>query len=214
MNRNNKTITGARHLYPAAYEHYLRNGNLEEATRMVAHVLWQRRENRPGSPQCDWQEAEQITQAWPEAMSEASNAHLFDKALSKTRTWLKDVQEELGYDNLNQAYGALRAVLHAMRDRLPVEECAEFASQMPVLIMGMYYSGWTPSNKPERVRSMEEFLDRVGDLLPQGEDPLRVTNGVIRVLERHISGGEMSDVRRNFPARLRELWETAPVRSR
>lgn len=214
MNKNNRTITVARHAYTEAYANYLKSGDLEEATRQVAHAIWHNRGSKPGTPQCDWQEAERITNEWPDTVTEASNAHLFDKALSKTRTWLRDVQAELDYDNLNQAYRSLRAVLHAMRDRLPVEECAEFASQMPVLIMGMYYSGWTPAHKPEKIRNMEEFLDMVGSQLPAGEDPLRVANGVIRVLERHISRGELKDVRRNFPERLRELWETAAPRQR
>lgn len=204
----------ARHAYTEAYANYLKSGNLEEATRQVAHSIWEHRSGKPGTAQCDWQEAERITAAWPDTVTEASNAHLFDKALSKTRAWLQDVQAEMDYTNLNEAYRALRAVLHAMRDRLPVEECAEFAAQMPVLIMGMYYSGWTPAHKPERIKNADEFLDRVAAQLPAGEDPLRVTNGVLRVLERHISRGEMNDVRRNFPERLRELWGTAAPRQR
>jgi len=76
-------------------------------------------------------------------------------------------------------------------------------------MIGMYYSGWTPVNKPVRVRSMDEFLDRVQEQLPKGMDPMRVAAGIIRVLERHISEGEMKDVRRNFPEKLREVWKEA-----
>ena len=103
--------------------------------------------------------------------------------------------------------GALRAVLHTMRDRLPVKECAEFSAQLPMMIIGLYYSGWTPVGKPEKLRSMDEFLEKVGEQLPQGTDPLRVTRGIIRVLERHVTPGELKDVRRNFPEKLREVWE-------
>lgn len=214
MNKNTKTTTTARHCYTEAYASYLKSGNLEDATRQVAHEIYLRRGNNTGSPQGDWQEAEKITRAWPDTITEASKSHLFDKALSKTRVWLKDIEAELDYSNPNEAYRALRAVLHAMRDRLPVEECAEFAAQLPTMIMGMYYTGWTPLNKPEKIRNAEEFLNRVASQLPKGTDPLRVTNGVIRVLERHVTEGEMKDVRRNFPERLREIWETAPRRTR
>jgi len=214
MNKNNRVTVVARHAYTEAYANYLKSGNLAEATRQVAHDIWQHRGNKPGTPQSDWQEAERITSAWPDTVTAASNAHMYDKAMSKTRAWLQDVQCELDCDNLNEAYRSLRAVLHAIRDRLPAEECVEFAAQMPVLIMGMYYAGWTPSHKPEKLKTPDDFLDKVASRLPPGEDPLRVTTGILRVLERHISWGELKDVRRNFPERVRELWETASPRSR
>lgn len=213
MNKNMKVSTVARHAYTQPYADYLRSGNLDEATRQVAHQIYLNRGNKPGTQQSDWQEAERITREWPDTITEASQAHLFDKALSKTREWLKEVEQELGYSNPNDAYRALRAVLHALRDRLPVNECSEFASQLPIMIMGMYYSGWTPVNKPEKLRNLDDFLDKVAEQLPQGMDPLRITRGVIRVLNARISAGEMKDVRRNFPEKLRDLWtETANSR--
>jgi uncharacterized protein (DUF2267 family) len=204
----------ARHCYTQAYADYLRSGNLDEATRQVAHQIYLNRENRPGTQQGDWQEAERITQEWPHTVTEASQAHLFDKALAKTRQWLKEIELELGMNNPNEAYRALRAVMHAIRDRLPVRECSEFAAQLPTLIMGMYYTGWTPLNKPEKLRSVEEFLDKVAEELPGEQDPLRVTQGVIAVIERHVSAGEMKDVRRNFPEKLQDLWEQATQTAR
>lgn len=207
MNKNMRVSNLARHAYTQAYADYLRSGDLEEATRNVAHQIYLNRGNNPGTPQADWQAAEQITREWPHTITEASQAHLFDKALSKTRQWLKDIEQELGMTNPNEAYRALRAVLHTMRDRLPVKECAEFSAQLPIMIIGLYYSGWTPVGKPEKLRSMDEFLEKVREQLPQGTDPLRVTRGIIRVLERHVTPGELKDVRRNFPEKLREVWE-------
>jgi len=209
MNRSNRTTNTARHFYAEAYTVYLRSGDLAEATRQVAHEIYVSRGTSPGTQQNDWQEAEKITREWPHTITDASQAHLFDKALSKTRQWLKEIELELGFSNPNEAYRALRSVLHAIRDRLPVKECAEFASQMPTLVVGMYYNGWTPVNKPEKMRSMDEFLDHVADQLPKGMDPLRVTRGVITVIERHVSAGEIKDVRRNFPEKMQELWEQA-----
>lgn len=207
MNKNMRTTTKARHCYTEAYANYLRTGNLEEATRQVARAIYENRGTRPGTQQDDWHEAVKITQEWPETITTASESHLFDKALAKTRSWLKDVEEELGYTNPNEAYRALRAVLHAIRDRLPAQECAEFASQMPVLIAGMYYNGWSPAKKMQKARKEEEFLERVAAGLPPGADPARVTAGVMSVLQRHISPGELKDVRRNFPEKLRRIWE-------
>lgn len=214
MNKNMRVSNLARHAYTNIYADYLRSGSLEEATRQVAHQIYLNRGTKPGTQQGDWEEAERITREWPQTITEASQAHLYDKALSKTRQWLKELELELGMDNPNEAWRALRAVLHAVRDRLPVQECAELASQLPVLVAGMYYTGWTPADKPVKTRSLDEFMDTVADGLPKGLDPLRVTRGVMRVLERHISAGEINDVRRNFPEHLRELWGELPQRRR
>lgn len=206
MNKNMKVSTTARHCYTQAYAEYLRTGNLGEATKQVAHDIYVNRGGRPGTPQGDWEEAERITREWPDTINEASNAHVFDHAVSKTREWLKEVETELEFNNLNEAYKATKAVLHAVRDRLPVIEAAEFAAQLPVLMMGMYYSGWTPKNKPEKMRTLDEFLDRVSMDLPKGKDPMRVTRGIIKVLESHLSPGEMKGLRSNFPEGLQEIW--------
>jgi uncharacterized protein (DUF2267 family) len=46
----------------------------------------------------------------------------FDQSLNTTIEWLKDVQEEMGLDDEQRAFRVLRGVLHALRDRLTVEE--------------------------------------------------------------------------------------------
>lgn len=207
MDKNTRTHSAAKHFYTQAYANYVKNGNLEEATRQVAHEIYVNRGFAPGTQQGDWQEAERITREWPHSITDASQAHLFDKAMAKTRQWVRELELELGMSNPNDAYRALRAVLHTVRDRLPVKECAELAAQLPVMIAGMYYSGWTPMNKPLKMRSMDEFMDRVAEQLPKGVDPERVTRGVINVIARHVSTGEIRDVRRNFPEHLRQLWE-------
>lgn len=209
MNKNNRASNKARHCYTAEYAEYLRNGDLEEATRQVAHAVYLHRGNNPGTPEEDWKEAERITREWPGTITEASKAHMFDKALSKSREWLADIEAELELRNPNDAYRALRAVLHALRDRLPALEAAEFAAQLPVLITGIYYTGWTPRNKPMKMKTMDEFLGHVSRELAPGTDPLRVTRGVINVLERRLAKGEIFKLRENFPETLKELL-TAP----
>ncbi|MGZ3357160.1 MAG: DUF2267 domain-containing protein, partial [Isosphaeraceae bacterium] len=50
-----------------------------------------------------------------------------------TNLWLENLMEELGWQDRDQAYQALRVVLHALRDRLPEEALAALAAQLPLL---------------------------------------------------------------------------------
>src|ERR1044071_3842268 len=58
-----------------------------------------------------------------------AKAAVLDSAMQKTHEWLKQVGDELGFDNEHAAYAALRATLHALRDRLPLELVAHFGAE-------------------------------------------------------------------------------------
>src|SRR5688500_8251034 len=90
--------------------------------------------------------------------------NVFDKTLQTTNIWLNEIGEETGPDR-QRAFHALRAVLHAVRDRLPVDVSAHLAAQLPLLIRGAYYDGWNPSPSPARNRSRKRFLEQVNQEL-------------------------------------------------
>ncbi len=62
----------------------------------------------------------------------ATGLEVFDRTLHKTHTWLKEIMGELGTEDRHRAYMALRAVLHALRDRLTVEEVAQLGAELPM----------------------------------------------------------------------------------
>lgn len=130
-----------------------------------------------------------------------------NSAVQKTYEWLLDVEKELHTDDRQVAYHALRAVLHALRDRLPVEGAVHLAAELPVFLRGLYYEGWRPSNKPEKL-SRTEFLARVQDTYaaPFPPDPLRLTQAVLAVLENRIAAGEMNKIRSTLPKEFLEFW--------
>ncbi|GLV47570.1 hypothetical protein TJA_07400 [Thermus sp. LT1-2-5] len=140
----------------------------------------------------------------------ATGLEVFDATLHKTHTWLRAIMEELGIEDRHRAYMALRAVLHALRDRLPVEEVAQLGAQLPMLIRGIYYEGWDPTGKPLKERHKEEFLAHVARELktPSGPavDPERAAQAVFKVLKQKVTEGEIQDVRQLLPKELRELW--------
>lgn len=85
---------------------------------------------------------------------------IIDRSVEKAHVWLGEVAEELGTVDRQQAYRVLRAYLQALRDRLPVDEVAQLAAQLPELIRGM---------------------------------------------RRHVSPGELDDVRAVLPEELRAI---------
>lgn len=138
----------------------------------------------------------------------ATGLEVFDKTVQTTNTWLKEIAEVTGPDR-RRAYRVLAAVLHALRDRLTVDEAAQLGAQLPILVRGLYYDQWHhPSGKPERLRQKEEFLAQIaaelGDIGPINAE--NATRAVFSVLERHIAPGEIQDVKATLPAHIRELW--------
>jgi uncharacterized protein (DUF2267 family) len=129
----------------------------------------------------------------------------FDTTLERTNHVLKEIERAYGWpkERRNQAYDALRAVLHAVRDRLPVEETAQLAAQLPMLVRGIYYEGWDPSRVPVKM-DREAFLDRVRREFPFEIDGgiERLTQTVLAALRQHITDGEWEDVKANFPKDL------------
>ena len=90
----------------------------------------------------------------------ATGLDVFATTVQKTNSWLNDLMQIAGFQDRHKAYLALRAALHALRDRLTVEEVAQFGAQLPMLIRGFYYEGWDPTGKPPKVRDKEQFLAR------------------------------------------------------
>ncbi|HEY7862119.1 MAG TPA: DUF2267 domain-containing protein [Thermoanaerobaculia bacterium] len=139
----------------------------------------------------------------------ATGLEVFDATVHKTNRWLKEIMQDLDWEDRHRAYLALRATLHALRDRLTVEEVAHLGAQLPMLIRGFYYEGWDPTRKPEKIRRREEFLERIAQYFVRtgnGVHPEPVVRAVFAVLGRRVSEGEIEDVKRVLPEEIRDLW--------
>lgn len=134
----------------------------------------------------------------------------FDTTMNKTNIWLKEIGDEMGWDDRHLAYLALRGVLVAIRDRLTVDEAAQFGAQLPLLIRGMYYDGWRPSAMPVKY-DLEGFLFRIKEQFVRAADvnPEQVARAVFRVISRRTAQGEIEDVEGIMPADIREFLTQA-----
>src|SRR3974390_3059312 len=104
----------------------------------------------------------------------ATGVTTLDYTVQETIVWLKAVEEQLRLDNRQQAYSALRAVLHALRDRVPREGAIKRGAQWPILLRGIFYKNWHAAGTPTKERHAREFADHVRSELPQyfSVDPL------------------------------------------
>lgn len=138
----------------------------------------------------------------------ATGVGTFDKTIEKTNVWLGELETSMGWKDRSKAYMALRAVLHALRDRLPPDEAVDLAAHLPMLIRGFFYEGWHPANKPLKYRHKDDFLERATKEAPwlKGDELELAVTTVFEILSREIGGEEPAQVRRLLPAELRELW--------
>src|SRR5438270_10585248 len=134
---------------------------------------------------------------------------VFDTTLQKTNDGLDEIMDELALQDRHTAYVALRGTLHALRNRLPVQEAVHLGAQLPILVRGFYYEGWRPVREPIKMHR-EEFLLRVEEQLTGGAalqlDSEVVVRAVFQVLSRKISKGEIEQVEQVLPKGLRDLW--------
>jgi len=131
-----------------------------------------------------------------------------DHTVQQTNVWLKTLEEELHVDNRHDAYRALRAVLHVLRDRLTPEQAVHLGAQLPLLVRGIFYEGWRIAGKPAGESQPSEFATLVAAELPPSlaRDAVRVTRIVLGLLLREIEPSETAKIIATLPHALRALW--------
>lgn len=137
----------------------------------------------------------------------ATGLEVFDKTIQTTNIWLNEIMADLGNDR-QVAWHALGAVLHALRDRLPMELSAHLGAELPLLIRGLYYDQYQPSRQPDVTRSLDAFIGRVQEGLQniRPVDSVDATRSVFRAIAHHIDLGQSAKVREALPKDVQALW--------
>lgn len=133
----------------------------------------------------------------------------FTQAAQQAQHWVYELADDLNWRE-PRAYHLLRCVLHTLRDWLPLEEMTDLSAQLPVLIRGIYFENWKPMATPVRNRGKEHFISRVKDAFPddQSINAEQAVVAVFSLLDRHISQGEIVQVRNSLKKAMRDLWPT------
>jgi uncharacterized protein (DUF2267 family) len=138
----------------------------------------------------------------------AKGLEVIDSTVQKTYEWINECRDRLDWNSDRDALRLLRVTLHQIRDRVPVNEAAQFSAQLPVLIRGMFFEGWQPHLVPLPDRRASDLIraieHHVGDVVEyRGEQDI-VT--VFKLLNSRITSGEIKDIRANLPEDIRALW--------
>lgn len=132
-----------------------------------------------------------------------------NRTLQETQEWLKELAGSAQFRDEEQAYTALRAVLHSLRDRLTVEEAVHFSAQLPMLVRGFYFEGWRPALAPNAEETPQEFYASVRESLRNARvdlSPDETTRAVLGFLESKVDGGQIRHVKEQMPQPIQELW--------
>lgn len=131
----------------------------------------------------------------------------FTQAAQQAQQWVNELADDLDWPE-RRAYHLLRCVLHAIRDWLPQEEMTDLAAQLPALIRGVYFEGWKPLGTPVGNRKKEDFIERIQSAFADDRlnDPDAAVTAVFRLLGKHVSRGEIVQVRNAMKKPLQELW--------
>lgn len=130
-----------------------------------------------------------------------------DETTERTCRWIDEVREALGVETRHQAFLVLRAFLAALRDYLTVDEAAHLSAQLPLLLRGVFWTGWDPGDTSRRSGNGEVFLARMAmdAMLEDHPGPREAVPAAWSVILQHIDPGQLRHVLRQLPGGVREL---------
>lgn len=142
--------------------------------------------------------------------------HYFDKYVSETNTYVKDLAQELGHpEEITQTIRLLRAVLHSIRDRIDMGESLDLLSQLPMILKGLYVEQWKYHEKPPlNYKDMEGLAEavkkeqeRIGEQSFDWPEPTEeLVKKVVSSLRRFMTDGQAIHVMGQMPKEVRELF--------
>ncbi|MDO9186132.1 MAG: DUF2267 domain-containing protein [Bacteroidia bacterium] len=138
----------------------------------------------------------------------------FEQYASDGNRFINEVALELETDH-NRAARITRAVLHAIRDRIPPDDAIQFAQGLPMALKGIFIDQYDISKTPITIRNKEEFIEFVRGKdgltaekdFPDRESVVNALKAVFFVLEFNMSTGQVEQIKKMFNIELLSLIE-------
>lgn len=139
---------------------------------------------------------------------------IFTSNVQKALEWVNEIEQLAGLESQAYALAALRAVLHELRDHLPVIEAAHLSAQLPLIIRGIYFEGWQPNHVPIKQRNREQFLYNIQENINQyarstfdEEDVEDITKAVLNTFFTRIDKNEVAKLCSILPSSISNFLE-------
>lgn len=138
----------------------------------------------------------------------------FDKMANEGNQFIKELAGQLGYpEDTSRAGRVLRSILHALRDQLTPEESLQLLAQLPMFLKAVYVENWRSQEKKERIKSLEEFFDKIRSLdqpsaandFASDDEIDRACSVVLMSLRKYVSLGELEDIKAILSKELKPL---------
>ncbi len=145
----------------------------------------------------------------------------FEKYAAKANEFVNLVAEDLKVPK-EKAGRIIRAVLHALRNRISHEESFQLIAQLPMALKGVYVDGWKFDKDYKRIAHVKDFLDEVryedGELagynFGNDEKAKHAVIAVFKALSYFVSEVEMEDIMATLPKELKMLIKKDVVGNR
>ena len=139
----------------------------------------------------------------------------FNQYSTEGNTFIKDYAKQLSLEkHPDKAGRILTAILHSLREIIPVEESLQFIAQMPMFLKAVYVNGWTIKKQKPRVKNMEQFIELVrkfdgpasiNDFGYEDELAEKYIDVTFIYFRKYVSLGEMEDIRAVLPKGLKSM---------
>lgn len=142
----------------------------------------------------------------------------FNKFAAKGNKFMNELSKELGYpEDTARAGRVLKTVLHALRNQLPIEESVQLLTQLPMFLKAVYVENWSLREKYTKPRNITGFFNEIREIdkqtaqhdFPKDDDIDNALSVVFMMLRKHVTLGELEDIRAVLPKDLKYLVNQA-----
>ncbi len=139
----------------------------------------------------------------------------FNQYATEGNTFLNDYTKQLNLGRDTEMAGRIfTAIMHALREIIPVEESLQFIAQLPMFLKAAYVNGWTVKKQKPKIKRMEDFIELVkkfdGHMAVKdfsNDDDLaeKYIDVTFILLRKYVSLGELEDIRSALPKDLKSM---------
>lgn len=138
-----------------------------------------------------------------------------EKYVHDVNEYINQLALDLGHPEEQQRVLIIwRAVMHTIRDRITISESFDLMAGLPLILRGIYTTGWKYTKTPPYdYDTIEEMKDQVKSLQNKyGEQEFswsKSTEDIISIvldsLERYFTQGQMKHIRSQLPKDIKTL---------